>query len=150
MSETAIMGATSSKTTARKRNPHELPAPRYAEVVTIGQITQMLGWPGSRLRSADDILKPLVLSNSNGMRLRLYDVDRTLCFIHFVDGPVARAVSRQAVRHAVKAVRDWYTRQRRLGRKLSSGAEQRDIVATRALYADRRRDSTRRRKRSAK
>ena len=142
------MGLTSSRSTARKRNPHELPAPRYADVVTIGQIAQMLGWPESRLRSADDILKPLVLSNAN--RMRLYDVDRSLSFINFVDGPVARAVARRAVTHAVRAVRDWYRRRRRLGHKLSARAEQRDIVATRALYADRRRDSTRRRKRSAK
>jgi len=136
------MGATSSSGTARS-NSHTLPTPRYAEVVTTGQIMQMLGWPRARVRGVDDLLKPLVLSNG----MRIYDVDRSLSFIDFIDGPVARAVARRAVRHAVKAVRDWYTRQRRAGHKLSPRAEQRDIAATRALYADRRRDSTPRRKR---
>src|SRR5689334_2020271 len=65
----------------RERNPNKLPPQIDREVVHIGQLARALGWSLARLRSADDILKPIRLSDGT----RVCNIDRAMAFIKVFD-----------------------------------------------------------------
>lgn len=59
-----------------------LPPPTWKHVVLLHQIARALGWSSARVRGVDDMLKPRRLA---GSRTRVYDAERALVFIRWVD-----------------------------------------------------------------
>jgi hypothetical protein len=58
--------------------------------VLVHQVARALGWSTARVRSVDDLLKPVRLAND----ARAYDLERALVFIEIIDALEAFAARR--------------------------------------------------------
>jgi hypothetical protein len=59
---------------------NRMPPVQSERVVTVCAVARMLQWSEARVRSADDILRPVRAANGE----RLYSVDRVIYFVHAV------------------------------------------------------------------
>lgn len=58
-----------------------MPPVEGKNVVPTHAVARMLGWSTTRVRSIDDILRPIRLADGS----RAYDIDRVLCFVQVWD-----------------------------------------------------------------